>query len=85
MSFDEKKWVAVLDTKICEYSRKQSELIADLKLELKGVVDCSNPEHEKSEICSKVPAFPCFCNIETSSCYTGYRNNIDKLHELEKL
>lgn len=84
-TFDAEKWIFVGDTEHCEYSKQQVQICKDLNLPLKGAILCNDENQRESEACQKVPAFPCFCNIETSVCISGLRETEDDFKELQRL
>lgn len=84
-TFDAEKWIFVGDTEKCEYSKEQVNICKELQLPLKGAILCNDEKQRESDACQKVPAFPCFCNIETSVCISGLRENMDDFKELQRL
>ena len=84
-TFDAEKWIFVGDTDMCDYSKFQVDICKSLELPLKGAILCNDEQQRESEACQKVPAFPCFCNIETSVCISGLRETIEDFQELQRL
>jgi hypothetical protein len=83
MPFEPANWVLVCDTKIDEHSRPQIEKIREFGYEIKGAIECNDEQFQDSEACKKVPAFPCFCNVETSTCVSGFRDTPELFHDLQ--
>lgn len=84
-SFKAENWIFVGDTSLCPHSKHQVDVCKELNLPLKGAILCNDEEQRKSEACQKVPAFPCFCNLETNVCISGLRENMTDFVELERL
>lgn len=85
MSFDPQKWIFVGDMDACQHSKKQVGICKDLQLNIKGAILCNEPDHKESEACIKVPAFPCFCNLDSNICIAGLRETKEQFEELQKL
>lgn len=85
MAFDAPKWIFVGDLEECAHSKKQVEICKSMKLPLKGAILCNDKDHAESEACVKVPAFPCFCNVESHLCVAGLRETSDQFDALQKL
>ena len=84
-SFDAEKWIFVGDTEYCDHSKHQVDVCKGLELPLKGAILCNDEKQRESEACQKVPAFPCFCNVETSVCISGLRETMEDFYELQRL
>lgn len=83
--FDPQRWIFVGDLEECPHSKKQVETCKSLNLNIKGAILCNDPDHKDSEACVKVPAFPCFCNLDSNICVSGLRENMAHFDELQKL
>jgi hypothetical protein len=81
--FEAEKWIFVGDTQYDPYSQEQVDICKNLHLPLKGAILCNDENQKKSEACQKVPAFPCFCNIETSVCVSGLRETLEDFEDLQ--
>lgn len=85
MSFDAANWVLVCDMEQDPYSKQQIEKLNEFGYEIKGAIQCNDTKYKDSEPCKKVPAFPCFCNTETSVCVPGLRETKELFDDLQKL
>lgn len=85
MAFDPQRWIFVGDMDACAHSKKQVEICKDLALNIKGAIFCNDKDHRDSEACVKVPAFPCFCNLDSNICVAGLRDSRIQFEELQKL
>ena len=78
------RWIMVGNPSICEHTEKQLEICEELNVKLVGTVMCDDPQYSESEICTKVPSFPCFCNLDTGTCTVGLRESLAQFIELEQ-
>lgn len=83
--FHANRWIFVGDMDKCKHSKDQVSICKKLGLEIKGAILCNDKEHENTEACHQVPAFPSFCNIDTKVCVSGLRESMDDFHELQKI
>lgn len=83
--FDPQRWICVLDFDADPYSKKQVQTCKELGLDIKGAILCNESDHAKSEACMTVPAFPCFCNLDSNMCVSGLRETLSDFEELQKL
>ena len=83
--FDAQRWIVVVDMDACPHSKKQVATCKDLNLNMKGGILCNDPDHKDSEACMKVPAFPCFCNVDSNICVAGLRETREQFDELQRL
>lgn len=83
MKFQGDAWVLVCDTEIDQYSKPQIEKINELGIQIRGAIQCSDPKFKDADACKKVPAFPCFCNTETSICVPGFRETKELFEDLQ--
>ena len=84
-AFDPQRWIFVGDIETCPHSKRQVQTCKDLGLDIKGAILCNEPDHAKSEACEKVPAFPCFCNLDSNVCIAGLRETMDQFNELQSI
>ncbi len=84
-AFDPQRWIFVGDLDVCPHSKKQVGICKNLNLNIKGAILCNDPDHKDSEACVKVPAFPCFCNLDSNICIAGLRETPEHFAELQKL
>ena len=73
------------DMEKCPHSVKQVDTCKALGLNMKGAILCNETDHAKSDACVKVPAFPCFCNLDSNVCISGYRDTQAQFDELQKI
>lgn len=85
MPFDPTNWVLVCDTNIDPYSKPQIDKLNEFGFHIKGAITCNDDKFKSSEACQKVPAFPCFCNTETSICVPGLRETQELFDELQAI
>ena len=85
MSFKPDEWIFVGDMEACPHSKNQVEICNNLDLKIKGAILCNEDQHSNSEPCMQVPAFPCFCNINSQVCISGLRENLEHFHDLQKI
>lgn len=85
MAFDAQRWIFVGDMDVCPHSKQQVGICKDLKLNIKGAILCNEADHKNSEACLKVPAFPCFCNLDSNMCVAGLRETKSQFDELQVL
>ena len=84
-SFQPEKWIFVGDFENDPHSKTQVQTCNDLKYNIRGAIMCHEKEHEKTEACFKVPAFPCFCNTDSQLCVAGLRTTPEQFDELQKM
>lgn len=84
-TFQPDKWIFVGDFDADPHSKRQVQTCSDLGYNIRGAIMCHEKEHEKTEACHKVPAFPCFCNTESQLCVSGLRTTTEDFEELQKL
>lgn len=84
-TFKGEQWMFVGNTESCPYSILQVQKVRDLGLDVKGAVLCNHPDHRDAPVCKKVPAFPCFCNVETQLCIPGLRETMPHFNYLQWL
>jgi len=77
------KWVLVADTDICQFSKKQIEVIKENNINIKGAVLCNEKQNDSTPICHKVDFFPSFCNVEKNICVPGFIKNKKDFENLE--
>ena len=82
-SFQAQSWVLVADMEVDPHSKPQVETLQNLQKNLKGAIFCNDPKFADSEACQKVPAFPCFCNVDTHACVAGLRETEEQFEELQ--
>ena len=85
MVFKGDAWVLVCDTEIDPYSKPQIEKINELAIQIRGAIQCGDAKFKDSEPCKKVPAFPSFCNTETSICVPGFRDTKELFEDLQTI
>tara|TARA_B110000046_G_scaffold169754_1_gene189133 strand:- start:1440 stop:1748 length:309 start_codon:yes stop_codon:yes gene_type:complete len=85
MIFDAPNWIFVGDMEECPHSKRQVEVCKQLGLNIKGAVLCNEPEQAQSDACTKVPAFPCFCNVASNVCVAGLRTLPSQFDDLQRI
>lgn len=63
-------------------SRRQLEICAALKPDLKGGIDCTLQENSFADICFSVKEFPAFCHAPTNRCVYGLRTTKEHFEDL---
>ena len=82
-TFRPSEWVLVVDTDAREHSAKQVEVCKAFSEPIKGAIFCNKPEFADADICTKIPAFPSFCNASKNVCAQGLRVSDNDFAELQ--
>ena len=73
------KWVLIVDTEICDLSKKQVEICKTNEIPLKGAVMCNEEANKDTPICHKVDFFPTFCHVDSNICVPGIRKTKEEV------
>jgi hypothetical protein len=81
--FQPEKWVLVCDTNL-EHNAEQINVLKEKQINIKGVIQCSDPKYENHDACKSIPRFPSFCNVDTHMCMSGLRESEEHFNQLQK-
>lgn len=81
-SEDWSKWVLVGDLELDPFTSQQISVCKEKKMKLQGAIMCNDEKQKDHPICSQVPFFPSFCNLDASMCISGLRENDDHFNHL---